>query len=86
MLVSEILSTTRQRTENMIDMVKSKVESFTDVVVDSIGHLDKRAGRKSSDVILTPSSSLDRLAKRRSIADAACMEVSCYWSLKDVHS
>lgn len=85
MFVDDLLYTTRHRAESMIDMVVSKVGSFTEVVVDSVNKFERKSsttGQTSWDITTVSECRASRLAELRSIADIALVEVSCQSTCK----
>lgn len=83
MFVNGLLHSTKYRAENMLDMVKNKVESITEVVVDSVHGLDRKLSNSSQtyDILLSSGNGIDRFNKQRTVADSALLEVRCVWWL-----
>lgn len=82
MMVSELFTGTKHHAENMLDMMKSTVETLSDVLLESVSHLERRASRDSanrcpnSDHLTTSiSQAQSRADKRIILSECSALEV-----------
>lgn len=74
MFVTELLNSTRSEAENMIDMVKSRVEKLADAVSEGVANLEQRTNRDDCDVKPRISHQKD-MEGDRSVLGSALLEV-----------